>query len=226
MLLSRIDLLKKAVSGIAQHSPLIIQGDAGLGKSFFAHELCDCLLQKGIVKNCKTVYSWDVLNSMIEALSMDKIDAWRKDLLSSDLILIEEFHFLNDKPTVLKELYQLFRVTNMPIIITTDLPIRNENVNCTEIVAFFEQGTLVLLPPPTLEESKSYLEHMLRERAVHLSEDSLEWLMNQKITKLTLARGIVKTLHLYSLEGQTTIELEHCKAIVRPLLVEVGLESV
>ena len=220
MLLSRRDLLKKAAIDISHLSPLIVQGDAGIGKTFFVNRLCNMLCDNKTIKNFKVLYSWDILNSMIEALSSHKMSAWRNELFSSDLIVIEEFHFLNNKSVALEELYQMIRTANIPIIIISDQPINNTTFACAEMVAFLKQCTHIILPSPTREDIEDYLKYLLEDIDFHLSEEAFDWLINQKINSLTIATGIVKTLKLYSNDDAANIELDDCITVVKPLILE------
>ena len=162
MLSSRTDLLKKATSNINQYSPLIIQGDAGVGKSFFLDSLCRELCRNGTIKEYTIRNSWDIINDMISALCEKHMDAWRREWFSAEIILIEDLHFLKGKSTILEELYQILRSVTVPVIITTSLPIACENFSCEDLVAFLNEGTQILLTAPSKEDIDEYFCNILQ----------------------------------------------------------------
>ena len=108
MLTSRIELFEKLASDINKYSPIVIQGEAGVGKSFFIEQLCRKLAEKGIIQEYTIRKSWDVLDDLICALSYHSMPEWKHDLLSSDIIVIDDFQYLDRKIVIAEELYKIF----------------------------------------------------------------------------------------------------------------------
>lgn len=218
MLSSRTDLLKKAASNINQYSPLIIQGDAGVGKSFFLESLCRELCRNGTIKEYKIRNSWDIINSMISALCEKNMDAWRREWGSAEIIVIEDFHFLKGKSATLEKLYQILHSAAVPIIITTSLPITCENIICEDLVAFFNEGTQIFLSAPSKEDIDEYLCSMLQSSGIRLTDEANDWLSKQLIPSLPIAKGIIKKLQLYQESKDDVISVDDCISILQPFL--------
>ena len=216
MISSRSELIEKLSSNINRYSPVIVQGEAGIGKSFFIQELCKKLLKNEFINEYKTRYSWDVVDDFTHALYNKNTNIWKQDFLSSEIIVIEDFNFLKDKPTVLDELYQVFVSSNEPIIITTNLPIDSKSIPSNDLLAFFKQGTQVILDKPTHKDIKKYLKSALMN--INFPKESIDWVINQKIASLSVAKGIIKTLQLYCEVTTEPISVEDCMLIVQPLL--------
>ena len=117
MLTSRIELFEKLVSDINKYSPIVIQGEAGVGKSFFIEQVCRKLVEKGVIQDYTIRKSWDVLDNLICALCYRSMPEWKHDLLSSDIIVIDDFQYLDRKSVIVEELYKIFSSTNVPIIL-------------------------------------------------------------------------------------------------------------
>lgn len=145
MLTSRIELLEKLSSDIQSYSPIVIQGEPSVSNTYFLEELCRMLQEKGAVKYCKIRNSWEVLDDLIRALCDRTVLEWKQELLSSEFIVIDDFQYLKEKTAIAEELYKIFKSANVPIIITTSIPITNENFYCEDLVAFLKQGTRVKL---------------------------------------------------------------------------------
>ena len=139
------DLILEISTNINSLSPIVIEGTAKTNKSEVLRELCDLLCQNGIITNYKLRYSWDVLDSLIQALCEHGMLEWKKDFLNSEIIVIEDFQYLKEKTAIAEELYKIFKTVNVPIIITTSIPIINENFYCEDLVAFLQRGTIVNL---------------------------------------------------------------------------------
>lgn len=217
MLASRTALLSKLADRINRVSIVIIYGEAGTGKTFFLEALCRELEKlnrtiEPVIRN-----AWEVADSHFKALCDGDPAAWREDLLSSDAIIIDNFHVYKGQSVIAEELNKLFRSACRPIMITTSLPISEDNFPCPDLISFLRQGALVNLnvaPPPELAE---HLHLSLKAADVKLSPEATEWLMHN-ISSITAISGIVNTLELYRETSGEAMTLADCKKLILPLL--------
>lgn len=218
MLASRKDLLKKLELDINHYSPIVVHGESGIGKSFFVRELCNRLHENGIVKECKVCYAWEFIDSMIEALCEKTMADWKKEYLTADMIVIDDFQYAQTKVATTEELYQIFSSVKKPIIIASSLPICLENYPNNDLVQFLNAGTYIKLCSPSDEDIEEFLRWQIKEHNLHLSPKAYIWLTEQKISTLTMAKGIIKTLQLYCANENEYITLANCKKLVHTLL--------
>ena len=132
-----LDLL---LNGYSEKLPIVIQGNAETNKSQLVREFCDLLCQRGRIANYSCRNSWDVLDNLIQALCDHRVSEWKAELLSSEIIIIEDFQYIKEQTVIAEELYKIFKSSNIPIIITTSIPITKENFYCEDLVAFLNQG--------------------------------------------------------------------------------------
>ena len=97
MLQSRKNLLEKLSRDITTYSPIILQGEAGVGKTFFIKELCKKLVKNGTIKKYTIHKSWETMNSMIEAMRNKEYRSWCNKWLDEEIIVIDDFQFLVGK---------------------------------------------------------------------------------------------------------------------------------
>ena len=218
MLTSRIELFEKLVSDINKYSPIVIQGEAGVGKSFFIDQLCRKLAEKGIIQDYTIRKSWDVLDDLICALCYRSMPEWKHDLLSSDIIVIDDFQYLDRKIVIAEELYKIFSSTNAPIIVATSITINTENIHSKELVEFLNEGTYINFESPQSDEISEYLKQQVKKSNLHLSPQAYLWLTEQKICDLATIKGIIKTLQLYCENEDEYITLANCKKLIHSLL--------
>ena len=218
MLTSRIELFENLVSDIKKYSPIVIQGEAGVGKSFFIEQLCRKLLEKGTIQDYTIRKSWDVLDDLICALCYRSMPEWKHDLLSSDIIVIDDFQYLDRKSVIVEELYKIFSSTNVPIIVATSIPINTENIHSKELVEFLNEGTYIKFESPLSDEISEYLKQQVKKSNLHLSPQAYLWLTEQKICDLATIKGIIKTLQLYCENEDEYITLANCKKSIHSLL--------
>ena len=218
MLTSRKDLLEKLALDINHYSPIVIQGESGIGKSFFVRELCNRLHKNGTVKECKACYAWEFIDSMIEALCEKRMVEWKKEYLAADMIVIDDFQYAQNKVATTEELYQIFSSAKKPIIIASSLPICLENYPNNDLVQFLNAGTSIELNNPTSEDIEEFLGCQIKKNNLHLSPKAYIWITRQKINTLTTAKGIIKTLLLYRESENEYITLANCQRLVKTAL--------
>ena len=223
MLQSRNDLLRKLATDISAYSPIIIHGAAGVGKSFFADKLCKELCANGTIRNYKIRASWDVLDGMIQALCEQNLLAWETELLSSDILVIDDLHCLQGKKATVEELNKIFRSVHAPIIITTSIPICIENFPNEDMVSFLNQGTQIDLNSLMPTDLPEYMDAVLKGCEFELTQEALDWLVNLKISSLAVVNGMVHILQLHHEYDGEIIDIESCKRILAPLFQERAL---
>ena len=137
-----LDLL---LENYSKKLPIVIQGNAETNKGQLVRDFCDLLCQKGNIGYYKCLSSWDVLDNLIQALCERRVLEWKAELLSSEIIIIEDFQYVKKQTVIAEELYKIFKSTNVSIIITTSIPVTNENFYCEDLVAFLNMGLIVNL---------------------------------------------------------------------------------
>lgn len=223
MLQSRNDLLRKLATDISAYSPIIIHGAAGVGKSFFVDKLCKKLCADGTIRNFRIRASWDVLDGMIKALCEQNLLAWKNELLSSDILVIDDLHYLQGKKATAEELNKIFCSVHAPIIITTSIPICVENFPNEDMVSFLNQGTQIDLNSLMPTDLPEYMDAALKECEFQLTKEALDWLVNLKIPSLAVVNGIIHMLQLHTECDGEIIDIESCKRILTPLFQERAL---
>lgn len=217
MLTSRKDIFEKLALDINHYSPVVIQGESGIGKSFFVRKLYGRLRKNGTIKDCKACYAWEFIDSMIEALCKKRMVDWKKEYLTADMIVIDDFQYIQGKVSTAEELYQIFSSVKTPIIITTSLPICAEYFPNNDLVQLLNGGTYIQLNSPSHEDIEEFLRQQIKEYNLHLSPKAYIWLTEQKINTFTMAKGIIKTLQLYC-NCSDNITLIDCQQLIKHLL--------
>ena len=217
MISSRITMLQKLSAEIDTYSPLIIYGNAGMGKSYFARELCERLCQTGRIENYRIYPTWEFINTMIEALSNQGRASWRDNFIAYDLIVIDDYQYFSGKSASAEELYHILSAMEVPVIITTSAPIWEVDVACDELTAYLSAGAVVNLNDTCSADSAEYLHHFLQDNAIRLTTETVDWLLRQHIPSLAVVKGIVRTLELYQEKTDLPMDIAECQRILAPL---------
>ena len=219
MLSSRKEILNKLADNISQYSPILVRGEAGIGKSFFLNELCQKLKERGKISEYEIRYSWDILDDLICSLADRNMEKWKQDLLSSQVIVIDDFQYLKEKVVIAEELYKIFCAAHVPSVIATTIPINQENFYSKDMVQFFNEGTNIQLDFLDCDDVIGILNRQIKLKDLHLSPQAYIWLAQQNITTLAMVKGIVKTLHLHRNSDDHYITLSECQQLITPLIL-------
>lgn len=218
MLRSRNDILEKLSADISVYSPIIIYGDAGTGKTYFVRQLCDRLCKNGTIRNYKIYPSWEWIDSMIEALSNQNIFAWRQGFSSTDIIVMDDFQYLSGKRASAEELYHILSTVDVPVIIVTSVPLSNDHYPCEDLISYLRSGIFINLNETLTADIEEYLRNSLLDTNIQLTTQATDWLFQQYVPSVAVAKGIVRTLELYQEPTDSIMDIAECKKILMPLL--------
>ena len=99
-----------------QHSPfnpLFIHGGYGVGKTHLLQGVCNAIRQ--VRPNTQWMYlsAEDFANQFVLALKTRKLEAFRRRMRNTDLLAIDDIHFLTNKPSTQEEFLHTFNTINL-----------------------------------------------------------------------------------------------------------------
>jgi len=136
------------------HNPLFIYGGVGLGKTHLLHAIGHYSLENR--KNIKIacVSTERFTNEFIEALQNNKLSKFRKKYRQTDLLLIDDIHFLEGKERIQEEFFFTFNALHevrRQIVMTSDRPVGQIQNLEQRLVSRFEWGLIAELGKPGFE---------------------------------------------------------------------------
>ena len=212
MIKNRIELVDKLSENIAQYSPVVIQGDDGVGKSFFLEMLCEKLIANNTIKNYLIQSSWEYQKNLIKAIEDYKTHKFIDSYLSFDLIAIDDIQCLAERVTTTQEeLLHIFKTFKKPIIITTNCAIEDCSFR-DDFVQFLSEGTSITLNRPSKQDVLDMLIRHIGDAGIILTVEAIEWLKTQSVDTISKSKGIFKKIKLYS--DKKNIDLNEIKEIL------------
>jgi len=192
------------------YNPLFIYGDTGLGKTHIMQAIGHHVLS---TSRATVAYlsSEALLNEYIEALSKRSLVQFRKKYRSTDLLLIDDIHFLAGKERIQEEFFHTFNAlfdAHKQIVMTSDRPASEIAGLEHRLVSRFEWGLVTELEPPDLETRIAILRRKQEQGNIYLSGELLNFIAQHVKSNIRRLEGaLVRAVSYTSLTGkELTIE--------------------
>ena len=215
--------LAVAQSPAKTYNPLFIYGGVGLGKTHLMQSIGQQVVDRK--KNFKVMYlsSERFTNEFIDAIQHNTLVKFRKRYRQSDLLLIDDIHFLAGKERSQEEFFHTFNTLfdgRKQIVMSSDRP-AGEITNLEHrLVSRFEWGLTAELQPPDVETRMAILRKKAQILHVQLSQEILEFLAERVRTNVRRLEGaLLRVASFVSLSGRE-ISRDTVEQLLRDILQE------
>lgn len=135
-------------------NPLFIHGGYGVGKTHLLQGVCNAVSQKRPEAKWLYLSAEDFANQFILALKTKKLEAFRQRIRKTDLLAIDDIHFLASKPSMQEEFLHTFNTINLAgkqVVLASDAHPKMINQLSEKLVNRFVSGMVVKIDTPDLE---------------------------------------------------------------------------
>jgi chromosomal replication initiator protein len=136
---------------VSPFNPLFIHGGYGLGKTHLMQGICDMMCRTRPQANWLYVSAEDFTNQFVLALKTKKLEAFRRRYRQTDLLAIDDIHFLASKPSTQEEFLHTFNTINLAgkkVVLASDAHPKMIGQLCESLVSRFVSGMVVKIEPP------------------------------------------------------------------------------
>ncbi|MEE9310957.1 MAG: chromosomal replication initiator protein DnaA, partial [Planctomycetota bacterium] len=217
-------LAAAACSAVAEnpgkaYNPLFIHGAVGLGKTHLLNAVARKL--HGRFKNIRFISCEEFVNSFVKALKDGDVETMRRDLRSSDLLIIDDIHFLAGKEQTQEEFFHTFNhmyQQGKQIVLSSDsLPRDIPNLE-DRLISRFHWGLAVKIEPPCTETRMAIVRKKAEARGFDLPSDVVGFLADNIVTNVRELEGAVVQLTALSTMSEKPITLPLAHEALRHLV--------
>lgn len=187
------------------YNPLFIYGDVGLGKTHLMQAIGHHVVKTSHATVCYLSCEAFV-NEYIDALQNRNLLQFRKKFRNTDLLLIDDIHFLGSKERMQEEFFHTFNTlfdSHKQIVMTSDRPASEIPGLEQRLVSRFEWGLVTELEPPDLETRIAILRHKQEQANLRLDDNILLFIAENVRSNIRRLEGaLVRTLSYAGLTGR------------------------
>ena len=132
-------------------NPLFIHGGYGLGKTHLLQGMCDEIRKNRPAANWLYLSAEDFANQFVLALKTRKLDDFRARMRQTDLLAIDDIHFLASKPATQDEFLFTFNALDLSgrqVVLASDAHPKMINQLSEKLVNRFVSGMVVKINAP------------------------------------------------------------------------------
>ncbi|MHC4839376.1 MAG: chromosomal replication initiator protein DnaA [Planctomycetota bacterium] len=201
------------------YNPLFIHGSVGLGKTHLLNAVARKL--HGRFKSIRFISCEEFVNSFVKALKEGDVETLRRDLRSSDLLIIDDIHFLAGKEQTQEEFFHTFNhlyQQGKQIVLSSDsLPRDIPNLE-DRLISRFHWGLAVKIEAPCTETRMAIVRKKAEQRGINLPDDVVNFLAENIVTNVRELEGAVVQLTALSTMSNKPISLQLAHEALRHLV--------
>jgi chromosomal replication initiator protein len=202
------------------YNPLFIYGGVGLGKTHLMQAIGHHVLSTSRATVCY-LSSEALMNEYIDALQNRGLVSFRKKYRNTDLLLVDDIHFLAGKERLQEEFFHTFNAlfdAHKQIVMTSDRPASEITGLEQRLVSRFEWGLVTELEQPDLETRLAILRKRQQQATVKLPDDLLYYIAEHVRSNVRRLEGaLVRAVSYASLTGRE-LTLDSLKYLLRDTL--------
>jgi len=135
-------------------NPLFIHGGYGLGKTHLLQGICNELAKTRPETNWLYMSAEDFTNQFVLALKLKKLEVFRRRMRQTDLLAIDDIHFLASKPSTQEEFLHTFNTINLAgkqVVLVSDAHPKMIGQLSEKLISRFVSGMVVKIEPPDFQ---------------------------------------------------------------------------
>ena len=207
--------------GSAQHNPLFLYGPTGLGKTHLMQAVGNALLQ--LRPNARVMYmtAESFVQDFVSSLQRGKVDEFKKNCRSLDLMLVDDIHLLAGKEASLVEFFYTFNALldeSKQIILTSDRYPKELTELDPRLVSRFSWGLSVGIEPPDIETRIEILLKKAESSGIDLPRNCALFIAQQVVANVRELEGALNKVVAISRFKGTSIDLEVVRESLKDIL--------
>lgn len=217
------ELAAAAAQAVAQvpgkvYNPLFLYGDTGVGKTHLMQAIAHAILEKASATRITFIGTEQFTNELVASIQGRTTADFRKRYRETDLLLVDDIHFLKGKEATQEEFFHTFNALyegGRQIVLTSDRPPSEIPGLEARLISRFQWGMVADIKLPDLEHRIAILRHKAQL-------DHLELTIPDDVTRF-IAENIRSNVR--ELEGSVIKLLAYASLKHKEITVDVAKEA-
>lgn len=160
-----------------QWNPLLIYGGVGLGKTHLMQSIGNEVLRNNPNAKVKFITTEDFINDFTEALRKNRVDEFKHEYRTTNLLMVDDIQFLAGKEKIQEEFFNTFNFItreNNQIVMTSDkLPKEIRGLEM-RLITRFGQGYSANITKPDLPTRVAILRNKSEQEGLNIPNDIID----------------------------------------------------
>jgi chromosomal replication initiator protein len=152
-------------------NPLFVHGGHGVGKTHLLQGICNAVWQKRPQTHWLYLSAEDFANQFVLALKTKKLEAFRRRMRQTDLLAIDDIHFLASKSSMQEEFLHTFNTISLAgrqVVLASDAHPKTISQLSEKLVNRFVSGMVAKMSNPDLDTRCRICEQYLKSNNIKL----------------------------------------------------------
>jgi chromosomal replication initiator protein len=211
------------------YNPLFIYGGVGLGKTHLMQAIGQQAIERRKSQKVMYLSSERFTNEFIDAIQHNMLVRFRKRYRQTDVLLIDDIHFLAGKERSQEEFFHTFNTLfdgRKQIVLSSDRPPSEIGNLEQRLVSRLECGLTTELQPPDLETRMAILRKKADAFHISVAEDVLAFLAQRVRTNVRRLEGALMRVGSYQSLHSRECSCETVEQLLRDILREEAKKTV
>jgi chromosomal replication initiator protein len=214
--------LAVAQSPAGAYNPLFIYGKVGLGKTHLLQAIGHYIVESSEL-SFTYLSSEQFTNELINAIRDDKTVAFRRKYRNTDVLLVDDIHFLAGKERTQEEFFHTFNAlyeAHKQIVLSSDRsPVEIPTLE-KRLQSRFEWGLIADIQSPDLETRIAILKKKAEIENIDLLDEVAMFIAERIKTNIRKLEGCLVRMAAHSSLFKEKIDINSVKEILRDILPE------
>jgi chromosomal replication initiator protein len=198
-------------------NPLFIHGGYGLGKTHLLQGICNELRISRPAANWLYLSAEDFVNQFVLALKTRKLDAFRGRMRQTDLLAIDDIHFLASKPSTQEEFLHTFNTLDLAgrqVVLACDAHPKMIGDLSEKLVNRFVSGMVVKIEPPDFKTRCEICRRYALGINKQVPEEVISYVADNIKSNIRELQGALLKLAAFASLQNTKIDLLMAQAVL------------
>ncbi len=208
------------------YNPLFIYGGVGLGKTHLlqaiGHYVQSAFSHMRVKYVSTEQFTNDFINSIGDRGKM-RIDGFRRQYRSNDVLLVDDVQFLAGKEGTQEEFFHTFNTlqhAGKQIVLSSDRPPKEIATLEERLRSRFEMGLITDIQPPELETRIAILKRKVLSDGATIPDEVLEFVADRISSNIRELEGALIRIIAYSSLSRRQIDLPLAQDVLKDILPE------
>ncbi|MEW6548511.1 MAG: chromosomal replication initiator protein DnaA [Spirochaetota bacterium] len=204
------------------YNPLLIYGGVGLGKTHLMHAIGNSIHAAMPEKKIICITAEEFTNEFIQIIRDRSTHEFKNKYRSADVLLIDDIHFFQNKPSVQEELFHTFNAlydSERQMVFTLDRHVKELKDFSDRLKSRFDKGLVVDVQPPMYETRVAILKQKMlqSDKKVQVSDEILNLVATNVSSNVRDLEGCLTRLTAYSDLVHKELSLDIAKNLLKEI---------